>query len=139
MFVRLLIALALIAGLASPASADQQPTFLLTVKQPAGAKPSLHAKLVDTLKAREDYLKPKLLDKTKAHPASRMTLRAKLQVAPKGVLRANAIDVDYRDGKGPITDESIKTVITDALAKTRPLPKDLIGATVDITISILQP
>lgn len=137
MFVRLLIAALLLVG--SSASAEQEPTFVLTVKPPVGGKPQQHKLLTDTLHAREAALKPALLAKTKAHPASRLNVALHLQVAPKGAIKASSIDVNYRDGKGSITDDTIKTVVEEALKKTKALPKDLIGATVDVTIAILQP
>ncbi len=139
MFVRLLIASLLIVGFGSSASAEQEPSFILTVKPPVGAKASLHAQLTDALRAREPVLKPQLLAKTKAHPASRLNLALHLQVASKGVIKASSIEINYRDAKGTITDDSIKAVVEEALGKTKPLPKDLIGATVDVTIAILQP
>lgn len=139
MFVRLLIASLLIVGLGSNASADQEPSFVLTVKEPTGGKASLHAQLADTLRAQEPVLRPKLLERTKTHPASRMNVTLKLQVAPRGLLKANAIEVSYRNAKGPISDDSIKPIVEDALKKTKPLPKELVGATVDVTIAILQP
>ncbi len=142
MFVRLLIGRAAIAALlvVSPtAVADQAPTFVLTVKPPVGGKPQQHKLLTDTLQAREVALKPILLAKTKTHPASRLNLALHLLVSPTGAIKASSIDVNYRDGKGSISDDSFKTVVEEALKKTKALPKDLIGATVDVTIAILQP
>jgi len=139
MFVRLLIALAVLSVSSfARATPEQEATFVLTVKEPVGGKAALHKGLVSALEKREEILKPKLLEKTKAHHASRLDIKLKLAV-DKGLIKATSIDVNYRDAKGTIADDSIKPVIEDALKKTKSMSKDLNGATVEMTIAILQP
>lgn len=139
MFVRLLIAIALLGSIARADAPQQDPSFVLAIDPPVGGKADKHKLLTDALRADEAELKPALLAKTKAHPASRLHATLKLQVADKGAIKATAIDVSYRTASGPVKDDTIKLVIEEGLKKTKILPKDLIGATVEVTITILQP
>lgn len=139
MFVRLVIAISLIVGVVSNASAEQEATFVLTVKEPVGGKPQQHKKLTEVVQAQEAALKPALLAKTKPRPASRLSVTAKLEVVTDGVVKTTDIKVDYRDGDGDITDPSIKTTVGATLAKIKKLPRDLKGMTVELSIKVLQP
>ncbi len=139
MFVRLVIAISLIVGLGSTASAEQEPTFVLTVKEPVGGKPPQHKKLTEALQAQESTLKPALLAKTKLRPVSRLAVTAKLEVLADGSVKPSTITVNYRDAAGDITDDSIKTTVGGTFTKMKKLPRDFKGMTVDVSIKILQP
>ncbi len=64
MFARLVLAIVFLGSFAHADAPDQQPTFVLTIKDPVGGKPAQHKKLTDALRARETELKPALLAKT---------------------------------------------------------------------------
>lgn len=138
MFARLPLALLMVGSLAH-ADVDQAPSFVLTVNEPVGGKPAQHKKLTDAVRAREAELKPALLAKTKAHHASRLKLALKLEVQADGAVKPSVAAFSYRDASGEIKDDSIKTTATDMFAKTKRLPRDLKGATVEVTVAILQP
>lgn len=138
MFVRLVLAI-LIVGSVAQAAPDQQPSFVLTVNEPVGGKPAQAKTLTDAIRAREAELKPALLAKTKAHPASRLKLGVKLEVLADGGVKPTVSTFSYRDARGDLADDSIKTTTTDMLAKTKKVGRDLKGMTVEVTVAILQP
>jgi hypothetical protein len=141
MFVRHAISIVLLLFLfGSHARAEQDPSFVLTVgKASAKSKRQMNLKpFEDAVRARESVLKPALLAKTKANPSSRLTIKAEVSVVGKGLVRATVVDVSYRNAKGPLTDDSIKSIVEDAFLAT-PQQAKTIGAKVDVSITILQP
>ncbi len=48
------------------------------------------------------------------------------------MIKVTAIDVKYRDASGAIADPSIAALLRETLAKTKPVTKELSGATVDV-------
>jgi hypothetical protein len=141
MFVRHAISIVLLLVLfGSPARAEQEPSFVLTVgKASAKTKRPLNLEpFEDAVRARERVLKPALLARTKPNPSSRLTIKAEVSVVGKGLVRATVVDVSYRNASGPITDDSIKTIVEDAFLATPQQPKT-IGAKVDVSIRVLQP
>jgi hypothetical protein len=139
MFVRHLVLMMSLLVFVGTAHANQEPTFLLNVKKPVGGNAKGHKLIQDTLRAREAVLKPALLAKTKSHPSSRLGVVVKIKVAAGGVLAPTSIDINLRNAQGTISDDSIKPIVSDAFTKLRKMPKDSIGATVEMTITILQP
>lgn len=138
MFARLPLALLMVGSIAH-ADVVQDPSFVLTVNEPVGGKPAQHKKLTDAVRAREAELKPALLAKTKAHRASRLKLALKLEVLADGSVKPSVESFSYRDAKGDLKDDSIKTAATEVLAKTKKLARELKGTTVEVTVAILQP
>ncbi len=140
MLVRCIVPIVLMFMLGTHARAEQAPTFVLSIsKATGGNRRGLHlASFEQVMRERESVLKPALLAKTKANRPSRLSIKVQVTVAGKGLVRATVVDVNYRNAEGPITDETITTIVEDAFLRT-PQQVKAIGSKVDVSISILQP
>lgn len=139
MLVRVAIVSLLILFGPAHAQPEQEVTFVLSVQPPKGGDKKHHAAVKTALAKREADLKKAVLPKTKAHPASRVSVTARFKVQPDGKLAQTELTVNWRNVKGALDEAGMKTVIAGVLGATPAVAKQAAGIEVELTVKVLQP